>query len=83
MIKNTKIGEKVVRVQIGTATRKGTSSMGTKYVKGDRIVHFGSTRTTGEVFILAEKDVRKLNLNYAWCNPHLKSVKPIKKGQVS
>ena len=39
------------------AKRSGISSAGTKYEKGDVILHMGSTRRTGEVFVLAEGDL--------------------------
>lgn len=34
--------------------------MGSFYVKGDTIVHFSSSRCTGETFVLTERDLSKL-----------------------
>lgn len=50
----------IKRVQKSFAFRKGTSSMGSKYKKGDVIVHFSSARSTGESFSLTEGDLQKL-----------------------
>lgn len=48
---------KVVRVQACKAFRRGVSSMGTKFKKGDNIFHFSSSRATGEVFTITEGDM--------------------------
>ena len=50
----------IKRIQKSYAPRKGVSSMGSSYVKGDSIVHFSSSRSTGETFVLTEKDLEKL-----------------------
>lgn len=84
MIKDTTIethssyGPKKVRVQVGRAVRKGVSSIGTPYKKGDSILHFSSNRNTGEVFILTKSDFNHFN-GLWWSNDKLPWVKTIAK----
>lgn len=47
-------------VQKCPAFRKGVSAMGTKYQKGDEIVHLSSARSTREVYILTSGDLMKI-----------------------
>jgi len=44
-------------VQKVFALRKGISSAGTPYKKGDPILQLSSTRRTGETFVLTDKDL--------------------------
>ena len=50
----------IKRIQKCEAVRKGVSSMGTKFRKGDVIVHLSSSRFTGETFVLTQKDLDKV-----------------------
>lgn len=53
--------QNTVRVQKCRAKRKGLSSMGSVFVKGQPIFHLASQRSTREVFILTEADLKTLN----------------------
>lgn len=50
----------IKRIQKCHAPRKGVSSMGSKYKMNDTIIHFASSRCTGETFVLTESDLQKI-----------------------
>jgi len=61
MIKITKLPNGATkRVQKCKAYRKGISSMGSSYSKGDVIIHFSSARNSGEVYTLVEEELQSL-----------------------
>jgi hypothetical protein len=47
----------IKRIQYVGAQRSGTSSMGTKFKKGEPILHLSSSRSTGEIFIMLPDEV--------------------------
>lgn len=49
----------IKRTQYVKAPRKGISSMGAPYKKGDAIVHLSSSRCTGETFVLLPNEIIK------------------------
>ena len=53
---------KLVRIQVAYAPKAGTSSIGTKYKKGDPILHICSNRSTGEVVTFTEADDQMLSI---------------------
>jgi hypothetical protein len=54
-------GNNTVKViQACPAKRAGISALGTKYTKGTPIIHFGSHRCTGEVYVVTIKEIRRL-----------------------
>lgn len=60
MIKTTKLPNGAIkRVQKYQAYRKGISSMGSSYSKGD-VIHFSSARSTGEVYTLTDEELQSL-----------------------
>lgn len=64
MIKTTKIKykrhTKKVRAQKIPAKRGGISALGSKYLRGEIILHLSSNRNTGEVFTLTLEDLLKV-----------------------
>lgn len=50
----------IKRVQLTFAPKKGISSMGSKFLKGDVILHLSSSRCTGETFVLTLSEVKKV-----------------------
>ena len=59
------------RVQYVQAQRGGVSSMGTKYAKGDPILHLSSSRCTGETFVLTKAEIQNIPLENPgrWSGP--------------
>ncbi len=51
---------KQTRVQKIVSPKKGTSALGSRFIKGQEIVHISSSRATGEVFTLTLGDLYKL-----------------------
>lgn len=48
------------RIQVSHALRKGKTTMGTKYKKGDAIIHLSSSRTTGEVWVFTPQEFHQI-----------------------
>lgn len=50
----------IKRIQVSKAPRKGRSTMGKKYEKGDAIVHLSSSRATGERWVFLPNELKEL-----------------------
>ena len=52
----------IKRIQCSFAPRKGTSTCGTPYSKDNAILHFSSSRSTGETWVFTVSDVWQINM---------------------
>jgi len=60
---------KIVRIQTTKAKRRGISSMGHTYLKGDPILHIRSNRRTGEAFVILPDELAKLIGDFDFSSP--------------